>query len=262
MFSFFLNIYIRVINLFKVGDLVSRISHGNDVVFKIAKIIDNKAYLTGINVRLCADSNLEDLILVSESDDTDEEKFYEKLETIRNFERSDYFYIPGKILHIDGDREYLNRCLDFYKKANVLAIGVYSPEKEMAANVVKYLEDTKPDIVVITGHDSNIKNNSKFFSEATKACRRFQKDYDKLIIIAGACQSDYELLIKSGANFASSPKKINIHALDPAIIALSLSLSDKNKDIDLLELLSKTSGGKDGIGGVYTKGVMTTGYPR
>ena len=43
MFSFFLNIYIRVINLFKVGDLVSRISHGNDVVFKIAKIIDNKA---------------------------------------------------------------------------------------------------------------------------------------------------------------------------------------------------------------------------
>ena len=113
MFSFFLNIYIWVINLFKVGDLVSRISHGNDVVFKIAKIIDNKAYLTGINVRLCADSDLEDLILVSESDDTDEEKFYEKLETIRNFERGDYFDIPGKILHIDGDREYLNRGLEF-----------------------------------------------------------------------------------------------------------------------------------------------------
>ena len=262
MFSFFLNIYIGVINLFKVGDLVSRISHGNDVVFKIGKIIDNTAYLTGINVRLCADSDLEDLVLVSESNDTDEEKFYKKLETIRNFERSDYFYIPGKILHIDGDREYLNRCLDFYKKANVLAIGVYSPENEMAANVVKYLEDIKPDIVVITGHDSNIKKNSKFFSEAIKACRSFQKDYDKLIIIAGACQSDYELLIKSGANFASSPKRINIHALDPAIIALSLSLSDKNKDVDLLELLSKTSVGKDGIGGVYTKGVMTTGYPR
>ena len=83
-----------------------------------------------------------------------------------------------------------------------------------------------------------------------------------MIIIAGACQSDYEKLIKSGANFASSPKKINIHALDPAIIAVTLSLQDKNKDIDLMELLNKTSNGKDGIGGVSTKGVMTVGYPR
>ena len=69
-------------------------------------------------------------------------------------------------------------------------------------------------------------------------------------------------LIKAGANFASSPKHINIHALDPAIIALSLSLLDKNESIDLLSLLQKTSNGKDGIGGVNTKGVMTTGYPR
>lgn len=248
--------------MFKVGDLVSRISHDNDVVFKIYKITDNIAYLKGINVRLCADSSLDDLILVDNKNDDKEKTFYEQLENIRKFERSDYFYIPGKILHVDGDREYLNRCLDFYKKANVLAIGVYSSEKELAQNIEKYLEDTNPDIVVITGHDSEIKKNSKYFSEAIKVCRKYQKDYDKLIIIAGACQSNYEMLIKSGANFASSPKRINIHALDPAIIALSLSLCDKNKEINLLDLLSKTSNGKDGIGGVNTKGVMTTGYPR
>lgn len=248
--------------MFKVGDLVSRISHDNDMVFKIYKIVDEIAYLKGINVRLCADSSLDDLILVYNKADEKEKSFYEQLENIRKFERSDYFYIPGKILHVDGDREYLNRCLDFYKKANVLAIGVYSSEKELAQNIEKYLEDTNPDIVVITGHDSGIKKNSKYFSEAIKVCRRYQKDYDKLIVIAGACQSNYEMLIKSGANFASSPKGINIHALDPAIIALSLSLCDKNKEINLLELLSKTSNGKDGIGGVNTKGVMTTGYPR
>ena len=126
----------------------------------------------------------------------------------------------------------------------------------------KYLEDINPDIVVITGHDSSIKQNSKYFSDTVKVCRKYQRDYDKLIIIAGACQSEYEQLIKSGANFASSPKKINVHALDPAIIALSLSLTDKKEDIDLLELLSKTSCGKDGFGGVNTRGVMTTGYPR
>lgn len=248
--------------LFKSGDLVTRISHDNDVVFKIEKITDDVAYLKGVNVRLCADSNISDLVLVETKNNEDDKRFYEKIETIRNFERSDYFYIPGKILHVDGDREYLNRCLEFYKKANVLAYGVFSPENQMAENIVKYLEDINPDIVVITGHDSEIKKNSKYFSDAVKACRKYQRDYDKLIVIAGACQSDYEQLIKSGANFASSPKKINIHALDPAIIALSLSLSDKNKNVDLLTLLEKTSNGKDGIGGVNTRGVMTTGYPR
>lgn len=246
--------------MFKTGDLVSRISHNNDVVFKIEKIEDDVAYLSGIDVRLCADSDISDLVLVDSS--SSDEEFYRKIDDLKKSERSDYFYIPGKILHVDGDKEYLDRCLEFYKKANVLAYGIYSKESQMPINIGKYLDDVSPDIVVITGHDSNIKNNSKYFADTIKTCRKYQKDYDKLIIIAGACQSDYEKLIKSGANFASSPKKINIHALDPAIIAVTLSLQDKNKDIDLMELLNKTSNGKDGIGGVSTKGVMTVGYPR
>lgn len=71
-----------------------------------------------------------------------------------------------------------------------------------------------------------------------------------MIIIAGACQSDYEELIKAGANFASSPKRINIHALDPAIIATKMSLSDVNHDIDLKGIIENTKYGKNGIGGV------------
>lgn len=248
--------------MFKVGDFVTRISHNNDVVFRIEKILDNIAILKGVNVRLCADCSIEDLKLNSETINEDDRFFYEKLEEFRASQRSEYFYIPGKILHIDGDETYLNRCLDFYKKANVLAYGIFSNEKDIAKNILKYLEDINPDIVVITGHDSNVKNNSNHFSEAIKVCRKYQRDYDKLIIIAGACQSDYEKLIKSGANFASSPKKVNIHALDPAIIALSLSLLDKTKSVDLISLLEKTSNGKNGMGGVNTKGVMTTGYPR
>lgn len=262
MFDFFLHIFNWVIKLFQVGNLVTRKSYKNDVVFKIYKIDGDIAYLKGINVRLCADSKIDDLVLVDNVDRDDDHFFYDKIRSIRNFERSDYFYIPGKILHVDGDKEYLNRCLAFYKDANVLAYGVYSRESEMSSNIEKYLKDINPDIVVITGHDSKIKENSRYFCDTVKVCRKYQRDYDKLIIIAGACQSDYERLIKAGANFASSPKKVNIHALDPAIIALSLSLSDKNKNVDLLELLEKTSNGKDGIGGVNTRGVMTTGYPR
>ena len=89
--------------MFKVGDLVTRISHDNDVVFKIEKIIDNNAYLKGVNVRLCADSNVSDLLLVTKNETSADERFYQEIDKLRKFERSDYFYIPGKILHVDAD---------------------------------------------------------------------------------------------------------------------------------------------------------------
>jgi len=98
--------------------------------------------------------------------------------------------------------------------------------------------------------------------EAVKVARRYEKNQDKLIIIAGACQSNYEELIKAGATFASSPKRINIHALDPAIIASYIALYDRNKVIDLMDVLSKTKFGSDGIGGVRVSGCMFVGYPR
>ena len=96
------------------------------------------------------------------------------------------------------------------------------------------------------------------------AVREARKNYshENLIIIAGACQSNYEELIKAGANFASSPKRINIHALDPAIIASSLAFSDRNQSIDLLKLIGKTKYGSDGMGGIITNGTMYVGYPR
>ena len=92
--------------------------------------------------------------------------------------------------------------------------------------------------------------------------RKYEKSHEKLIIIAGACQSDYEELIKAGANFASSPKRINIHALDPAIVATMVGLTEKGVDIDLIGILSKTKYGSDGIGGIKTKGMMYVGFPR
>ena len=69
-------------------------------------------------------------------------------------------------------------------------------------------------------------------------------------------------MIKAGANFASSPKRINIHALDPAIVASKLSLSSISSDINLKEILEKTKYGSKGMGGIVTKGTMYIGYPR
>ena len=253
---------------FKVGDFVTRSSYNNDIVFKIINIDNDVAELYGLNVRLKADAFLSDLVLSSNNNINDEE--LESFDDI-NLDRSEYFYIPGSILHIAGDEDYLSRCMRFYNKMRVKVNGIYIPEPEMSGRIKDLIDKYHPDILVITGHDALYKkknfNNSKYqnssnFIDTVKEARKIEKNQDKLIIIAGACQSDYEDLIKAGANFASSPKRINIHALDPAVIAVSIAFSDKNKSIDLLKLINKTKFGSDGIGGIITNGTMYVGYPR
>ena len=253
---------------FKIGDKVTRKSYNNDLVFKIIKIEEKTYYLKGVNIRLYADSLEEDLEHYKEDSDIEDEKDF--LERIKgeSLDRNDYFYLPGKILHIDGDKEYLDRCLDYYEKANIWAMGINEKEEDIPFKIRDLLEEYKPNIVIITGHDAyyNEKNkeykNSMNFVNAVKEARKYEKEHDKLIIIAGACQSNYEELIKAGANFASSPKRINIHALDPAIIATKISLTDVNNQIDVKSILKETKYGESGIGGIITKGTMYIGYPR
>ncbi len=261
--------------LFNIGDLVTRNSYNNDIVFKIIEFKDDGVILKGVNVRLLADSKVDDLKKCDNclDDMIDDNDAFDRMDEYSKLNRDEYFYLPGKILHIDGDEDYLRRCMDFYKKMNIVAYGLVSNEGVIPLNIYKYLNESNPDIVVITGHDSyynknNNKNdlnnykNSDNFIKAVKEARKYEKSHEKLVIIAGACQSNYEELIKSGANFASSPKRINIHALDPAIIATSISLSSKGKEINLLQILEKTKYGKDGMGGIITNGMMYTGYPR
>ena len=251
---------------FKVGDLVTRNSHNNDIVFKIISIENDICYLKGEFIRLSADSIITDL--VHYNDENEEEKeFEERLYENKLDLRDEYFYLPGKILHIDGDIDYLNKCLDYYKKINIWAKGILEKEENISLNIRKYLEEYNPNIVVITGHDAFYKKdttykNSDNFVRAIIEARKYEKSHEKLIIIAGACQSNYEELIKAGANFASSPKRINIHALDPAIVASKLSLSSISSDINLKEILEKTKYGSKGMGGIVTKGTMYIGYPR
>ena len=263
--------------LFNVGDFVTRTSHNHDLVFKIKEINDNIAILEGVSVRLIADSSLDDLKKYDEKllDIGKEDRtIYENIQSFFDLNRDQYFYLPGKVLHIDSDKDYLKRCMRFYKDMNIVSFGLISSEDKIYLKLKEHLEKIKPDVLVITGHDafyekdnddykelSNYKNSSNFI-KAVKAAREYEKDHEKLIIIAGACQSDYEELIKAGSNFASSPRRINIHALDPAIIASSICLSNKNEPIDLKKILSRTKYGKDGIGGIITNGTMYVGYPR
>ena len=253
---------------YKVGDIVTRNSYHNDTIFRIIGIENDICTLKGVNTRLLADARVEDLKPYNLNDDVEnEETFNERIKEKVNLNRDDYFYLPGRILHIDGDLDYLNRCLDYYKSNNINAIGINENEETLSSNIKKLLEEYKPNIVVITGHDAYYKKNGSYknslnFINAVKEARNYESSHDKLIIIAGACQSNYEELIKSGANFASSPKRINIHALDPAIIATQVSLLETTKDIDLKDILEKTKYGSNGMGGISTKGTMYVGYPR
>ena len=261
---------------FKVGDYVTRNSYDNDIVFVIIGIKDKIALLKGVNLRLVADSPLSDLKV---SDDERTDDFIDNIELdvdIDNMDRDDsneFFYLPPKILHLDGDSDYLEKCLSFYKKNRVMAYGRTVLEKDLEKQVIPLLTDIKPDILIVTGHDSFNKKNSDVndmknyknsfnFIKAVKEARKYEKSHEKLLVIAGACQSNYEELIKAGADFASSPKRVNIHALDPAIIATTLSLTERNREIDLLKLLEKTKYGKDGMGGLKVNGLMYVGYPR
>lgn len=256
----------------KKGDIVTRKSYEHDTLFKVMNIKGNICYLKGLDVRLYADSEISDLSLATD-EEIKELIEEEKEENDDPLDRSSFFYLPGRVLHLDGDNEYLGRCLAYYKKHNIFAVGKKVSESEVASKIRSLLQEYNPDIVIITGHDAYFRKKGKMedihnykntenFVKAVKECRRYEKSHEKLVVIAGACQSNYEELIKAGANFASSPKRVNIHCLDPAIIATTLSLTERNKEVDLISMLEKTKYGSDGMGGIISNGLMYVGYPR
>ena len=261
----------------KVGDIVGRRSYNSDTMFRIEEIVGDTAYLKGIFFRLTADAPISDLEIISREEyQRAEQVEFDQYRTIlppvmnqmRSYDNGD-FYISGRILHIDGDEEYLQKSIKLYKYAKVYAQAFAVPEKEMKTKVPELVKRLRPNIVVITGHDAledkeheddlNSYRSSKYFVETVNALREIEPYLDYLIVIAGACQSHFEALIGSGANFASSPKRINIHALDPAIIAATIALTPYEEQVDLREAIEKTIAKIAGIGGLQTKGTLRYG---
>ena len=87
-----------------------------------------------------------------------------------------------------------------------------------------------------------------------------KKKYPNSIIIAGACQSLFEALIARGANFASSPKRKNIHVYDPAIIAIYSCITSQKEIIDFNKMEKYIEGFESAFGGVETYGKMKLMY--
>ncbi|WP_078429493.1 sporulation peptidase YabG [Alkalihalobacterium alkalinitrilicum] len=278
----------------KVGQIVGRKSYQCDILFRISAINDKVAELYGEDVRLVADAPLDDLVIISEDEHKQRRKIEkEKEDSCYYLFRQDsrvikrqgdyeatsgystepsYFEIRGRVLHIDGDSMYLRKCMELYEKLGVPVYGVHVVEKEMPLQINSLLEMVQPDILVITGHDAYLKSggnqkdikgyrHSKYFAETVRIARKRTPNLDDLVIFAGACQSHFETLIKAGANYASSPERINIHALDPVYIVAKISLTPFMDQVNVWDVLKNTITGERGLGGIETKGFMRRGMP-
>ncbi len=249
----------------KKGDIVSRLSHNQDIIFVIQEIVGNVAYLQGLYVRLVADSDISDLVHVDPSvlnryKETKNE--YEK-NIIATYKKK-IGHITGKILHLDSDPFYLTKCLNLYKTLGIYAYGLEMPEFQMSDHILQYIKRIRPNIIVITGHDSynnmglndlrNYKNTINFIKTIVQI--RGQYDLDDICIFAGACGSNAEALIAAGANFASSFDRKNIEAFDPAIVAIMVAITPFNQIVDIESIYNFSKMQKGSIGGIETYGKM------
>lgn len=273
---------------------------------------NNDVYLLkGINLRIEADSLSEDLELVSENNIGEIDKVFNKKvnasikrilmnrikgtrgdraaaidingkikdlqlkqEKYKDYKNKDMIFgRPGKILHVDGDAEYLEVCLKTYKQLSLDAVGRVIPEKNQPNEIVNLVKEVKPDIVVITGHDGMVKGitdyidlsnyrNSKYFVEAVMALRSYNSSYDDLVIFAGACQSCYEAILDAGANFASSPNRVLIHCLDPVLVSEKIAYTNIENVVAIEDVIQNTITGLKGIGGLQTRGKYREGFPK
>ena len=86
--------------MFTIGEYVTRKSYNNDIVFEVIEIEGKEATLKGVDVRLVADAPIKDLVLYKERNKKDD--FFPLLDLTNNLDRNEFFYLPGKILHVDA----------------------------------------------------------------------------------------------------------------------------------------------------------------
>lgn len=278
----------------KLGDIVTRKSYHHDILFKVSSIDKQVVKLHGVEMRLVADAPVEDLEIVERTDlmerqrrSKEKEEFsyrlfrqdYQLMREKKTYQISKaykrdltYFQIPAKILHLDGDSNYLRKCIALYERIGLHVHGVHLLEKDMPQAVGPLIERIQPNMIVITGHDAYSKakgdkkdlrayRNSKFFAETVREARRVIPHLDQLVIFAGACQSHFESMIRAGANFASSPYRINIHALDPVYIAAKIAYTPFMESVNVTDVVRNTLTGEKGMGGIETRGLLRTGLP-
>lgn len=107
----------------KIGDIVSRKKYHQDIIFEVIDIQENICYLRGIEYRLIADSEIDDLELVQEK------------RVIEDVHLPQEKCLKGSVLHLDGDPSYLKMCMKKYQEYGIRAYGYYFKEEEFASKI-------------------------------------------------------------------------------------------------------------------------------
>jgi len=248
---------------------VKRRSYDQDLIFELLSIdASGIAQLRGCMHRIIADAPLSDLIRSEPRNLNTASLIQEWKENFekRTADHADSIRYPVKVLHVDSDPRYLNLCLSCYQIMDIPAAGVVMEERRQPLEILSLLHKHHPDILILTGHDALPKGkdpnqllnykSSCYFAEAIKKSREYEPHPDRLVIYAGACQSYYEKLLHIGANFASSPGRILIHALDPVIVCETIAFTAIDTLITSQNLAEYTYSGAKGIGGYQTYGKL------
>ena len=217
----------RIIVIFYLGLLILK-----------NKGIGKLAILYGEDFRLVADAPFDDLVKINPSERAKKSKGFRTLEEQslelfkqdihllkerREFETTEgyakpanYFQIPGRVLHLDGDPLYLKKCLTLYEKIGIPVTGIHCHEKEMPQRIGGLIDYYRPDILVITGHDAyskskgektdiNAYRHSKDFVQTVKEARKEFQISINLLFLQVHVNRILNPLLGAGANFASSP---------------------------------------------------------
>ncbi len=250
-----------------VASLVVLKSDEKKIIYLIDEIVNqDKVYISGLHYRIRKIVALEELREATAEEIEQETKKAQKyfLSVTNIKKRTNKNYLLGTVLHIDGDQKYLDKCLQLYKEIGVFANGLTIKESQIHEQIQSLIYKLTPDIVVLTGHDVynqkglkdlNNYSNTLNYIKAVRKIRQIKSRGD-VVVIAGACQSNFEALIASGADFASSPKRINIHTFDPAVIAIKTATTAFNKIVNLSEALRYIEKGSEAFGGLETYGKM------
>ena len=250
-------------NKIKKGSSVVKKAGNKEIVFVVEKIFSEKrkkiAILKGLCIRIIEKVPVSELELVDrgyvnkyieERNKILEKRIYSRKNSYNNMN-------TGKIVHLDGDKRYMEKSYKYYKKLGLNAVVKFVPEEKQEYIIKDLISRYRPDILVIKkgSNYSDIYNymNSRFFVNKVKRAR--EHEYGKnLVIFAGACQSYFEALINAGANFASSPARVLLDFADPLIVAEKIATTDSDCYITINDIADDLRDGKDGVGGIGAKG--------
>ena len=235
----------------------------NKIVYRILEKKENEVVLVGLNYRkivLAKVSELEGAETYFVAEEYNKREMYEKY-IERNLLKNKK---TGTILHFDSDFNYLTKCVELYSKVGIYCYPVLCDEEDISVKIdtINFI----PDIVVVTGHDFYNSGDPKDITSYTNsvyfvdAVKKIKKRYPNAVVIAGACQSNFEALVANGADFASSPKRKNVHIYDPAVIAIAVGTTSFRKVVDFNKLEKYIEGFKESYSGLETYGKMRILY--